>query len=133
MKKVILLALFFLVGQVSASEKDNHPKEFVGVWVGEKQEGFGKKTKWEQMRKADGSYEIEFTYYLFGVENGDWAERGKWWVHDGLFYEISPSLMKKPDVYKVEVIDKNTIKFSQVSKGESTDTSEAYEFIDRRK
>ncbi|MFD2146025.1 hypothetical protein [Mucilaginibacter antarcticus] len=58
------------------------------------------------------------------------AEKGKWWVKDGVFYELHFNT-DKTDTYTFEVIDEEHIKF----KLKSTDVAFAdsnYEFIDTK-
>ena len=57
------------------------------------------------------------------------VEKGKWWVKDGIFYELHSD--GKTDTYTYEILNDNEIKFK--AKNLSLDfENSTYEFIDTR-
>ena len=130
---IVLALILLMVIQPGCSTIDkSSPKDvpadirriFVGIWEGEyvNHEGRTERT-WIQKRSADGTYNIAFVHYTAkGVRKT--KGQGKWWLEGDRFYEISPDVMKKPDVYQFEILSEDEIHFKSVAKD--------YEFIDKR-
>ncbi len=97
---------------------------FIGTWQGkhlDREENLLR--TWVQNRSKDGTYTIIFFEH---TEKGIYESRqeGKWWIDGDRFYEIATDEMKKPDVYKFEILSEDEIRFNSVVKD--------YEFIDKR-
>ena len=58
------------------------------------------------------------------------VEKGKWWVKDGLFYETTGG-NNETDVYAVEMLDDNNVKFKAKAISLEFDNKE-YEFTETR-
>jgi hypothetical protein len=68
--------------------------------------------------------------YVEDCEVESHVEKGKWWVKNGLFYETSGE-DKKADIYAVEVLDANNLKFKAKELSSEFDNKE-YEFTETR-
>ena len=131
--KIVLAVILVLVLQTGCSMTDNtSPKDvpenirriFVGTWEGEYVNHEGRTVRtWIQKRSADGTYTIAFVHFTEkGVRKT--MRQGEWWLEGDRFYEMSPDVMKKPDVYQFEILSEGEIHFRSVGKD--------YEFIDKR-
>jgi hypothetical protein len=129
---VLALILVMLLQPGCSTTQKSPPKNvpedirrmFVGIWEGEYVNNEGRKERtWIQTRSADGTFSIVFVHH---TEKGIYKTRGrgKWWLEGDRFYEISPDVMKKPDVYQFEILSEDEIRFKSVEKD--------YEFIDKR-
>ncbi len=138
MKKIIYVILSLLIFIQCASLKKTSIKSskqldvrLFGSWKGSEQRQLieGVQSSWIQHRFEDGKFLLLASY----IDNGDIiqdAEKGEWWIEDGLFYELH-YFSNKTDVYEFEVLDNNHIKFKSKSMAYETNT-ETYEFIDIR-
>ncbi len=106
--------------------------EFVGRWKGEHfHEDGSYLKKWNQVRNSDGTYVIIFKMYdennnLFKTEIG----KGYWWIKNGFFHEVDPSMTSTPDIYKFEIVSDNEIKFTAVHIGPTSVGEVGYTFTD---
>lgn len=136
MKKILLVLILSIVclsfATVSLSNKKVDEK-MIGIWKGfeKDQQIEGVEKHWIQERFKDGTYIIMFT----AIENCEvqtFVEKGKWWVEDGKFYEISNG-SKESDVYNYEIIDDLVVKFKSIKmSGKDIDTYifEDYKVVD---
>jgi len=107
---------------------------FVGSWEGKH---YNKETehwkKWIQKRKSDGTYTIHLKYF---DKNEDLLSEtiaaGYWWIQNNQYNEISPKSMTKPESYRFQFADKDTINFSAVNLDSSPDEKADYSFVDKR-
>ena len=131
--KIVLALILVLVLHAGCSTIDKSPPKdvpedikriFVGTWEGEHVNNEGRTERtWTQKRSADGTYRIAFVHYTAqGVVKT--KRQGKWWLEGDRFYEISPDVMKNPDVYEFQILSEDEIRFKSVAKD--------YEFIDKR-
>ncbi len=107
---------------------------FVGKWAGKQFNEEGEYwRKWEQNRHSDGTYKLILKYYdkkdKFLSRK---VETGNWWLKDGLFHEIAPKRMSKPESYKYKFIAKGQIEFFSVAIDESSDEKVGYSFVDSK-
>jgi hypothetical protein len=131
-KVVLALALFVVLQSGCTTMKNASQRDapgdirriFVGTWEGEHADHEGEIVRtWIQSRSADGTYAIVFVHHTkTGVHKT--RQKGKWWIEGDRFYEIAPEVMKKPDVFRFEIVSENEIRFKSVV----TD----YEFTDKR-
>jgi hypothetical protein len=131
--KIVLALILVLVLHTGCSTIDKRPPRdvpedikriFIGTWEGEHVNSEGRTERtWIQKRSADGTYRIAFVHYTAkGVRKT--KRQGKWWLEGDRFHEISPDVMKKPDVYEFEILSEDEIRFKSVVKD--------YEFSDKR-
>ncbi len=134
----IILFVFFIslgcVAKYRVPEGATYNVEFVGKWEGEHFNNEGNYLrKWFQTRNSDGTYELELTYL---DSNGKFLDKeiqtGNWWVSNGLFHEISPGRMSKPEIYAFEFIGNDKIEFKSVQLDTSSDEKDSYSFTDKR-
>ena len=104
-----------LTGTLSGFEEDNQKHGMTKYWI--------------QTRNKNGTYIIMFTS-VEDCEVESHIEKGKWWVKDGLFYEASLK-DKKPDIYEVEMLDDNNVKFKAKQLTTEFD-NKVYEFSEIR-
>ena len=63
--------------------------QLIGLWKGEHTEQSGTIKSWTQIRNADGTYTIEFSFKEPDDTTKSFTESGRWWIQDALFYEIA--------------------------------------------
>ncbi|MBM9606250.1 hypothetical protein [Desulfopila inferna] len=138
--KTLLLFLCFSITAMGCVAKYTIPVggtndlRFVGQWEGKHfNEKGGYWRKWEQNRHPDGTYKLVLKYY----DKSDKflnrkVETGYWWLQDGLFHEIAPSRMSKPESYKFEFTSNEQIEFSSVQIDKNSDEKVGYSFIDKK-
>ena len=129
----LIVVVFLMVGLLgceaitNANQRPYIDVKLIGVWEGEYIEKRGTIKKWKQVRKADGTYKIDFSYTEVDGAVNNFSEIGKWWIKDGLFHELAPSWMEEPDIYQYQ-FKKNCVSFVLVSGNESTVVEEDYAF-----
>lgn len=104
-----------LIGSWSGSEKDNQNSGLTKYWI--------------QQRNKNGTFILLFT----SIQNGEvesHIEKGKWKVKNGVFYETFNE-DEKTDVYLVELIDNENIKFKSKDLSLRFDNKE-YEFFEKK-
>lgn len=136
MRKILVVLLLSIVcfscGTANLSNQKVNDK-MVGIWKGfEKDKQIeGVEKHWIQERFKDGTYIILFT----SIENCEvqtFVEKGKWWLEEGKFYEISNG-SKEADVYHYEIKDDLVVKFKSIKmSGKDVDTYifEDYKVVD---
>jgi hypothetical protein len=133
MKYYIMLLLALSVNLAPAQELAAPLPELdwrmVGSWKGEEkdQQEKGLEKHWIQHRFEDGTYIILFTMVQHGKVSTS-AEKGKWWIENGQFYE-QHGASETIDVYNYKFLDDLHVKFNMVSGGEDFDNPD-YQFID---
>lgn len=133
MKKGIII--FFVAAAMGLSftfynnYKDDK-SQFLGSWTGSEQDNqtIGLTKHWIQNRYKDGTFVLIFTT-VQDCEVDHLYEKGKWWLKDGLFYELHAD--GKTDVYSYEILEENKIKFKAKELSIDHD-NESYEFIDTK-
>lgn len=126
----LLIGLFGCEAIISQSQRPFIDVKLIGVWEGEYIEKTGTIKKWMQIRKADGSYKIDFSFQEIDGSVNQFSESGKWWVQDGLFHELAPSWMKEADIYQYQFKKRDCVSFVLVSGNESTEEVDGYEFTE---
>jgi hypothetical protein len=115
------------------TDSTNDP-EFTGKWSGKHYNEKGKYwRKWVQVRNSDGTYHLTLKYYDKSEKYlNTTIENGSWWIQNGLYTEINPNRMSKPESYKFEFVSKDEIKFSSNDIDSSSDEQIGYSFTDTR-
>ena len=126
----LLTGLFGCEAITKANQKPFIDIKLIGVWEGEYIERNGTIRKWMQVRKADGTYKIDFSFKDVDGTVNQFSESGKWWVQDGLFHELAPSWMKEADIYQYHFKKRDCVSFVLVSGNEATEEIEDYEFTE---
>ncbi len=126
----MLTGLLGCEGLIKANQRSFIDVKLIGVWEGEYIEKTGTIRKWMQIRKADGSYQIDFSFKEVDGSVNHFSESGKWWIQDGLFHELTPSWMKEADIYQYDFKKKDCVSFTFVSGNESTEDIGDYEFTE---
>lgn len=129
---LILTSFLFLSFMAIKTNDDEKLKnKLTGTWSGfeEDNQKHGMTKYWIQTRNKNGTYIIMFTS-VEDCEVESHIEKGKWWVKDGLFYEASLK-DKKPDIYEVEMLDDNNVKFKAKQLTTEFD-NKVYEFSEIR-
>jgi hypothetical protein len=123
--------LFLSFMSIKTSDDDKLKNKLTGTWSGfeEDNQTRGVTKYWIQIRNKNGTFIIMFTS-IEDCEVESHVEKGKWWVKDGLFYETSEG-DKNPDVYAVEMLDNDNIKFKAKEISPEFDNKE-YEFTEIR-
>jgi hypothetical protein len=133
MKKSIIFVVLVAIASLSFTiikNESSDEKKFLGSWSGSEKDNQRKDlTKyWIQNRYKDGTFVLIFTT-IENCEVDHLVEKGKWWLKDGLFYELHND--GKTDIYSYEILDENQIKFKakEMSIGQENNN---YEFIDTK-
>jgi hypothetical protein len=111
------LLLFFLNGCGSLATTHQQPfidVKLIGVWSGEFLEEGGLLKRWTQIRNADGSYAIDFSFTDANGESTHFSESGRWWIEKGVFHEISLPDMELPDKYRYSFKEKDCVRFDLI-------------------
>ncbi|MFW0738094.1 hypothetical protein [Flavobacterium sp. T12S277] len=128
MKKLILIASFLLLSNLTFSQKSYDPK-LVGCWkgseIGQQQKGI--KKYWVSCKFADGTSTLLFIVINRAGEVTQATENGKWWVENGKYYELH-NYDGVIDVYNYEVANDNTVNFKSIELMGKKDNS--YTFTD---
>jgi hypothetical protein len=134
-KKLLLLALasFLFLSFVSIQPNDDKKLKntLVGTWSGSEEgnQAKGVTKYWIQNRDKNGTFILMFTA-ITECKVVNWVEKGKWWIKDGLFYEVTEG-NEKPDVYEVKILEDGKINFkAKVLTVEFE--NEEYEFTETR-
>ncbi|WP_297324751.1 hypothetical protein [Nitrosomonas sp.] len=107
----LLAGLFGCKAISSINQRPSLDVKLIGVWSGEYLEEGGTVKKWMQTRNADGTYAIEFSFVEVDGTIKSFAESGRWWVQDGLFYEIALPEKEQPDRYQYSFKAKKCVSF----------------------
>ncbi len=126
----LLIGLLGCEAIINQSQRPFIDVKLIGVWEGEYIEKTGTIRKWVQIRKADGSYKIDFSFQEINGDVSQFTESGKWWVQDGLFHELAPSWMEEADIYQYQFKKRDCVSFALVSGNESTEAIDDYEFTE---
>lgn len=130
---LLVLAAFLTFSFVSLQPNDDKKLKntLIGIWSGS-EEGYqikGVTKYWVQERKKDGTLILMYTA-ITECKAINLVERGKWWIKDGLFYEVMDG-SDKPDIYEVKILEDGKIHFkAKVLTIEFE--NEAYEFTETR-
>lgn len=110
----------------------NLDERLLGSWSGSEKNQLieGVESTWVQHRFENGEFILLAIYSEFGEIIHSGAEKGKWWIDNGLFYELHYS-SGKTDIYEYEIIDANQVRFRAKEMSFETN-AEVYEFIDTR-
>jgi hypothetical protein len=133
--KLLLLILtsflFLSFISIKTSDDDKLKNKLIGSWSGS-EEGYqikGVTKYWVQERKKNGTLILMYTA-ITECKAINLVERGKWWIKDGLFYEVMDG-SDKPDIYEVKILEDGKIHFkAKVLTIEFE--NEAYEFTETR-
>jgi len=134
MFKNIKMALLLIIGLttpyfIQAKEID---KRLVGVWEGQRdKDGKCAFMAWEFKRFENGRFEVYFFKDKNKIKNFLDIETGTW-ATEGNKYKLSTDGVPNPDIYIYDVIDNNTIEFTNIQRDPSSDCSEDYKFVDHR-
>ena len=130
---LLILASFLFLSFISikSSDDDKLKTKLTGTWSGSEEDNQvqGITKYWIQIRNKNGTFILMFTT-IENCEVESHIEKGKWWIKDGLFYETSEG-DNKPDVYAIEILDDNNLKFKAKSLSTEFDNKE-YEFTETR-
>lgn len=87
---------------------------------------------WIQQRFPNGEYLMIYTAIIDGEDVEQFAEKGKWWIEDGMFYEspfpVSTSLTSK---YIYEIMENGDVKFKAKLLPNSFENKQ-YEFTEKK-
>jgi len=84
-----------LIGTWSGSEEGNQIKGVTKYWI--------------QERNKNGTFMLMYTA-ITDCKAVNLIEKGKWWIKDGLFYEMTED-SDKPDIYEVTILEDGKIHF----------------------
>jgi hypothetical protein len=128
-KLIVLLSILSLSFTVIKQDREN--AKFIGSWSGSEidKQTKGMSKHWVQTRFKDGTFLMLFTA-IENCEAESMVEKGKWWIKDGLFYELHKS-SGKTDIYTYEILDDQHIKF-KIKQTEIVAETADYEFIDTK-
>lgn len=129
---LILTSLFILSFTPKKTNDDDKLKnKLTGTWSGFEEDNQirGLTKYWIQIRNKNGTYIFMYTT-IENCEVENFVEKGKWWVKDGVFYEKYED-SDEPDVYTVEMLDDNNVKFKAKKLSPEFDNKE-YEFTETR-
>lgn len=125
----LLLSTFFIFSCATTRKEDNKLKsKMLGTWSGSEEDNqqHGLTKYWIKTHNKNSTFIILFTS-IENCEVESHVEKGKWKVKDGLFYETFDS-DGKTDVYSVEMLDDNNVKFKAKELSLEFDNKE-YEFV----
>lgn len=129
---LLILTSFLLFSCATTKTADDKLKnKLVGSWSGSETDNQkpGLSKHWIQQRNKNGTFILLFT----SIENckvESHIEKGKWEVKDGVFYETF-DYDGKTDVYLVELIDDENVKFKSKDLSLRFDNKE-YEFFETK-
>jgi hypothetical protein len=128
-----LLVILFSVNQLfsQGQEKESLDPKLVGTWVGKEKDAQieGMMKEWIMVRKANGSFELNFVVTYQGRKQTI-QEKGRCWTKDGKFYEFHEA-SGNTDIYSYEVLNENQVRFTMESSA-SEFNEDVYTFIDTR-
>lgn len=133
-KLFFFILTFFLLLSFTPKKTNDDDKlksKLTGTWSGSEEDNqqHGLTKYWIKTHNKNRTFIILFT----SVENCEvqsHIEKGKWKVKDGLLYETFDS-DGKTDVYTVEILDDNNVKFKAKELSLEFDNKE-YEFTETR-
>jgi hypothetical protein len=133
-KLSLLILISFLLFSFTPKKTDDDDKlknKLTGTWSGFEEDNQirGVTKYWIQIRNKNGTYILMYTT-IENCEVENFVEKGKWWVKDGVFYEKYED-SDEPDVYTVEMLDDNNVKFKAKKLSPEFDNKE-YEFTETR-
>jgi hypothetical protein len=133
-KLFFLILTSFLLLSFTPKKTDDDDKlknKLTGTWSGFEEDNQirGVTKYWIQIRNKNGTYILMYTT-IENCEVENFVEKGKWWVKDGVFYEKYED-SDEPDVYTVEMLDDNNVKFKAKKLSPEFDNKE-YEFSEIR-
>jgi hypothetical protein len=133
-KLSLLILTSFLLFSFTPKKMDDDDKlknKLTGTWSGFEEDNQirGVTKYWIQIRNKNGTYILMYTT-IENCEVENFVEKGKWWIKDGLFYEAYEGKVKA-DVYSVEVLDDDNVKFKAKELSAEFDNKE-YEFTEIR-
>ncbi len=102
--------------------------KLIGVWEGEYVEESGTVKKWTQIRNADGTYTIEFSFTELDDTVKSFTESGRWWVKGSFFYEVALPQEERPDKYQYFFKKKDCVSFVLVESDGLAEGTGNYEF-----
>lgn len=130
---LIILTSFLLFScATTKTVTDNKLKtKLIGTWSGSERDNqkLGLTKHWIQIRNKNGTYVLLYLA-IENCEVDNEVEKGKWWVKAGVFYEKFDG-DGKTDVYAVEMLDDNNVKFKAKELSLKFDNKE-YEFTETR-
>ncbi|MES2573727.1 MAG: hypothetical protein V4572_02175 [Bacteroidota bacterium] len=128
---ILTLFLLFSCATSKTAEDEKLKTKLIGTWSGSEanNQKVGITKHWIQIRNKSGTYILLYTA-IENCEVSTFVEKGKWWVKDGLFYEVYEG-KGKADVYAVEVLDGDNLKFKAKEISVDMDNKE-YEFFETR-
>jgi len=129
----LILTSFLLLSSTpkKTSDDDKLKTKLTGTWSGSEEDNqqHGLTKYWIKTHNKNGTFIILFTS-IENCEVESHIEKGKWKVKDGLLYETFDS-DGKTDVYIVEILDDNNVKFKAKELSLEFDNKE-YEFTETR-
>ena len=133
--KLFLVALCSVLLFSFVSTQSNEDKKLknilIGSWSGSESgnQKDGMDKYWIKTHNKNGKFIVLFTSAQ-NCEIETHIEKGKWWVKDGLLHETF-DFDGKTDIYNIEIIDENTVKFKAKFLSVEFDNKD-YEFIETR-
>ncbi|NDP26994.1 MAG: hypothetical protein GZ087_06145 [Flavobacterium sp.] len=123
--------LLFSYATTKSTDDDKLKSKLIGTWSGSEEDNQirGVTKYWIQKRDKNGTYILMYTA-IENCEVENFVEKGKWWVKDGIFYEKYEG-NGELDVYTVEMVDDNNVKFKAKKLSPEFDNKE-YEFTEIR-
>lgn len=103
----------------------------IGTWSGsdQDQQELGLTKYWIKTLNKNGTFIVMFTS-IKNCEVESHIEKGKWEVKDGLYHETF-EVDGKTDIYSVEIIDDNTVKYKAKVLSIEFENKD-YEFVETR-
>ena len=132
----LIITVLFTIALLGCETVPKDPQQLqidsklIGIWEGEYLEKDGAIKKWTQTRKENGTYLIEFQFVEPDGTSNHFSENGQWWIQDGLFYEVAPSWMKRPDSYQYRFKENQCLEFLLVDSDESIEDIGKYTFVE---
>ncbi len=116
---------------IKSSDDDKLKNKLIGTWSGSEEDNQiqGMTKYWITIHNKNGTF-IRTFITLENCEVENFIDKGKWKVKDGLIYETFDS-DGKTDVYSIEILDDNNIKFKAKEISIDMDNKE-YEFTETR-
>ncbi len=130
---LITIASFLLFSFITLEQNDDKKLKNIltGTWSGSEEgnqkEGLSK--YWIKTHSKNGRFIVLFTA-IQNCEVETHIEKGKWDIKDGLLYETF-DIDGKTDIYSVEVIDDNTVKYKAKELSVEFNNTD-YEFTETR-
>lgn len=129
----LILTSFLLLSATpnKTNDDDKLKTKLTGTWSGSEEDNqkHGMTKYWITIHNKNGTF-IRTFLTIENCEVENFFDKGKWKVKDGLYYETFDS-DGKTDIYSVEMLDDNNVKFKAKEISIDMDNKE-YEFTEIR-